>query len=328
MKIKDFKGKYETIIETTITRYQQGGILSGDLVRFRKDAMKNDKVKDMMENYKAMIQDAIGTDLNLRVSAVKSIRPTTAGDVSGGANSGTRAPTDYWVDLAVEYAPGLWRDPITVPIEVLEIVDTDGNLAPVPDSVKRKNKVEMPKEVDSPDGDRKNPNTNTKPQFPNKTTDGRSQVKKPKEVKKKNQGKLTNESLELTLEDVFSNMVGADAGADMGAAPGVDAGIGGIDPSALGSYKLTFGEPYGRNPDELISKIQGMEGLSNNMDAKFEDDNNLTIKVSGDVDPDSLKNMISNIVKGSVEVTKDETMTEFEPKKSVTIASGSPSIGA
>jgi hypothetical protein len=312
MKIKDFKGKYDTIIETTITRYQQGGILSGDLVRFRKDAMKNDKVKDMMENYKSMIQDAMSTDLNLRVSAIKSIRPTTADDISGGANSGTRAPTDYWVDLVIEYAPGLYRNPITVPIEVLELVDTDGNLAPVPDSVKRKNKVEMPKEVDSPDADRKNPNTNTKPQFPNKTTDGRSQVKKPNEVKKKNQGKLT-------LEDVFSNMVGADA------APEV---ADGIDPSALGSYKLTFGEPYGRNPDELISKIQGMEGLSNNMDAKFEDDNNLIIKVNGDIDPDSLKNMISNIVKGSVEVTKDETMTEFEPKKSVTIASGSPSIGA
>lgn len=321
MKIKDFKGKYETIIETTITRYQQGGILSGDLVRFRKDAMKNDKVKDMMENYKAMIQDAMSTDLNLRVSAIKSIRPTTAGDVSGGANSGTRAPTDYWVDLVIEYAPGLWRDPITVPIEVLEIVDTDGNLAPVPDSVKRKNKVEMPKEVESPDADRKNPTKDTKQKYTGTATDGRSQIKKAKEVKKKNQGKLT-------LEDVFSNMVGADAGADMGAVPGAAPGIGGIDPSALGSYRLTFGEPYGRNPDELISKIQGMEGFSNNMDAKFEDDNNLTIKVSGDVDPDSLKNMISNIVKGSVEVTKDETMTEFEPKKSVTIASGSPSIGA
>lgn len=313
-----FKGKYDTIIESTITRFRQGGILSGDLVRIRKDALKNDKVKSMTEQMRVMIEDCLNTDLNIRVSAIKSIRPTTSGYYSGGHNSGTSAPTDYWVDIIKEYAPGVWRDVITVPIEILEVVDTNGNLAPVPDSVKRKNNVEMPKEAESPDADRRNPVTNAKPDFVSSTDDGRNQAKKPVEVKKKNQGKLT-------LEDVFDGMVsGANPGANAGANPGVEPGVG-----ELASYKVTFGEPYGKNPDEIIKKIQGMEGLSNNMDATFDDDNTLTIKVAGDVDPDTLTKMISNVVKGSVNVAQDESgMTEFDPAQSATIASGSPSIGA
>jgi len=310
-----FTGKYDTIIESTITRFEQGGILSGDLVRFRKDALKNEKIKALTSQYIAMIEDAMNTDLNLRACGVKSIRPTTTGNYGGGHFAGTRAPADLFVDIVVEYAPGLWRDPITVPIEVLEVVDTHGNLAPVPDSVKRKNDVEMPQDVESPDADRKNPDSNTKQEIIASIDDGRNQIKAPKEVKKKNQGKLT-------LEDVYGGMAGAAPGAAPGAMPGAAPGIG----SGLKSYRLTFGEPYGRNPEPIITKIQGMEGLSNNMDAKFDDDNNLTIKVNADIDEDTLKKMISNVVTGTVEVAKeDDGMTEFEPKK-VEIASGDQSV--
>jgi len=84
-------------------------------------------------------------DLNLRVSAVKSIYPTTTMNYRGG----TEAPDNIYVDIIIEYAPGLYRNPMTVPIEALEIQDDGINRGPVPDSVKRKSKIHGPEKVET-----------------------------------------------------------------------------------------------------------------------------------------------------------------------------------
>jgi hypothetical protein len=131
---KNFDGKFEKLFENHLTRYQQGGILQGDIVKIREDALQNAIVAAKMENYKDVLKNAMETDLNLRVAAIKSIRPNTAENYDG---YGTDAPDGYFVDLVVEYAPGLWRDPITVPIEILERINTGIEMAPIPDSLKR-----------------------------------------------------------------------------------------------------------------------------------------------------------------------------------------------
>jgi len=309
--MKKFTGKYETLIEAAITRFEQGGLLSGDIVKFRKDVMKNEKVKAMMDNYKAMIEDAINTDLNLRVSAIKSIRPTTSGNYEGGHNSGTDSPTDHYVDIVVEYAPGLWRNPITVPMEVLERVDTGINMAPIPDSLKKKYAVTGPNAVNSPDADRKTPTTNTKPEFTASINDGRNQAKKPVEKKKKNQGKLT-------LEDITDEYLRGDDGR-----------------GNLKTFKITFGNPLmDEQPDEIISRIQTMPGLSNNMEVKPIDANTLNISMDSETTAQELENMITNIIDGRVSVeeveTEDDYMTKFDNNpepEGVVVAGQSPSVG-
>lgn len=132
MKVK-FNGNFKRLCEDVLTRYQQGGLLQGDIVQFAKDALKNDKIRSTTPQMQEIIKDAINSGLNLRVSCIKTERANTATGIVGGAD----APTGFFVDLVVEYAPGLWRDPITVPIEVLERIETGINLAPVPDSLKR-----------------------------------------------------------------------------------------------------------------------------------------------------------------------------------------------
>lgn len=179
MKISDFDSKFSVLAEDVITRYQQGGLLTGDIVKFRKDALKNPKVKDMSSTYKTVIEDAAKTDLNLRVSSVKTIRPTTSNFYGGGQGAGTDAPYDYFVDLVIEYAPGLFRDPITVPIEVLDRVDTGINLAPIPDSLKRPSKSTKPQELETNDKDRRNPMKNTKLEHTPQAKDGRSNIRTP-----------------------------------------------------------------------------------------------------------------------------------------------------
>jgi len=198
-----FENKFVKICEDVITRFQSGGIMQGDLVTIKKDALKNDHVQKMTNVYKEMLKSLMETDLNLRVSVVKSSRPTTTQNYSAD----TDAPTDFFVDCVVEYAPGLWRDPITVPIEILERKDTGINLAPVPDSMKRESKVSKGSEVITKDENRTNAKKNTKLAGAKEPKDGRKQVKKPVESKANTKTEKAKKIKESTLEDVYGQML-------------------------------------------------------------------------------------------------------------------------
>ena len=50
-------------------------------------------------------------------------------------------------DIYIEYAPGLYRNPMTVPMEVVEIMDDGNNTGPVVNSVRRKNNIHGPEET-------------------------------------------------------------------------------------------------------------------------------------------------------------------------------------
>jgi hypothetical protein len=140
--------KFNVLVEEVISRYQQGGLLQGDFVIIRKDALNNPKLKDKPSNFIEMIKNAIATKLPLRVSMVKSERPESSNDLVGGIN---HSPTGYWVDVCVEYAPGLWKDPMTLPLEILDIANPENeNLPSWPDEVKRKdNSTIKPEEIES-----------------------------------------------------------------------------------------------------------------------------------------------------------------------------------
>ena len=140
------ESKFEKLAESTMVRFQQGGILVGDLVRFKKDIVNNPKLKNITDQMRETILQVGESGLNLRVSAIKSIRPSSSGTDQTGA---TESPTDFWVDVVVEYAPGNYSTPFTIPVEVVEQVDTHGNLAPIPDELKREGDVNIkPEEVE------------------------------------------------------------------------------------------------------------------------------------------------------------------------------------
>ena len=159
--MKSKKDEFTQIIEDTIYRFQSGGLMPGDIVKFRKNTMKHQGVSEMSQQYLGMIQNAMDTDLNLRVGSVKSTRPNTTGNYGGGMGGSTDAAADFYVDIVVEYAPGLWRDPITVPLEVLERIDTGINMAPIPDSLKKQTQSTKPAKIVTNDADRTNATTNT-----------------------------------------------------------------------------------------------------------------------------------------------------------------------
>ena len=190
----EFEKKFEKLCEDTIYRFQSGGFLSGDVVKFKTNTLGHARIKELSEQYKDMIKNAMESGLNIRLSSIKSIRPSTSQNYDG---YGVDSPADLFCDVVVEHAPGCWQTPITVPIEVLERVDTGINLAPVPDSLKRQSQSTKPSEITTNDAERTNTKKHTVLANSPKPTDGRSGIKAPQAYKESNN----------SLESVYGKML-------------------------------------------------------------------------------------------------------------------------
>jgi len=139
--------QFDVLFEKELERFQQGGIIVGDRVKFKPDALKLDYIAKRAQSFKDMIATCMadGFDLPLKVGAVKSIYPTSATNFQGGHN----APDGVFLDIYIEYAPGFFRNPMTVPIDAIEVISDGNNRSPIPDSLRRNNNIHGPKEVDS-----------------------------------------------------------------------------------------------------------------------------------------------------------------------------------
>jgi hypothetical protein len=135
---------FEKLYEAESGRFQQGGFFIGDRIAFKKDALKHDYVQKRGQSFQDIIKSCMDPsfDLNLRIGAIKSIYPTTTQNYGNG----TESPDGTFFDIYIEYAPGLYRNPMTVPIDIIDFCDDGNNRGPVPDSIKRPNNVHGPKE--------------------------------------------------------------------------------------------------------------------------------------------------------------------------------------
>lgn len=139
---------FERLFESEMEKFQQGGFEIGQRIRFKKDALKNKYISSRAQSYIDIITGCMepSFDLNLRIGAIKSIFPTTAQTYGAGISN---PPDAVFFDIYIEYAPGLYRNPMTVPAEVIEPIDDGNNRGPVPDSLRRKNKIHKPEKIES-----------------------------------------------------------------------------------------------------------------------------------------------------------------------------------
>ena len=136
--------KFDRLYEAETERFQQGGYLVGDRIRFKKDALKHEYISKRANSFQDIIKSCMDPSFNLvlRIGAIKTIFPTTQ-----NATSGPASPDGIFFDIYIEYAPGLYRNPMTVPIDVIELMDDGNNRGPIPDSIRRQNNVHGPQEV-------------------------------------------------------------------------------------------------------------------------------------------------------------------------------------
>ncbi len=139
--------KYSTIIETAMQRFTSGGFLTGDMVKLKKSVMSSDWAKKQPSNLLQKLKEFAETDKHIRVSAVKTLRPA----VQGGGMPHNQVD-DYYCDIVIESAPGLYHDFMTLPAELLEYQERDINLPELPDSLRYDDNLQHePKELSAED---------------------------------------------------------------------------------------------------------------------------------------------------------------------------------
>lgn len=142
--------KFDTIFESNFTRFQGGGFLTGDVIKFKNGWESSDWCKSAPQQTLDKIKELADSDLILRVSSVKPIRPSVNSDVDQA-----RGVDGFFIDIAQETAPGRYSGHfITVPQDIIEF-DTSGNnerTPDIPDSLRREEDVDLkPKELENED---------------------------------------------------------------------------------------------------------------------------------------------------------------------------------
>jgi hypothetical protein len=129
------RNKFLTLVENNITRYTNGSILVGDIVKLADGYKSSEHFKDLSKDTQNAVEEFFkANDLNKRVVNIKTYYPTSA------PNNDDNRGTCFTAEVAVEIAPGRYykETKIAVPSFILTRVNVDGpNLAPIPNSLKK-----------------------------------------------------------------------------------------------------------------------------------------------------------------------------------------------
>tara|TARA_Y100000310_G_scaffold7435_1_gene8110 strand:- start:5938 stop:6489 length:552 start_codon:yes stop_codon:yes gene_type:complete len=148
---------FNKIIEENMRRYQQNSLIVGDRVKFIDTFLSHDWTKSQpvlkVERLKALIEGGH----NIRVTAVKTVRPQTA-------ESGHFEIIDeIYYDVVEEMAPGRYGHLFTIPQGLVEHLDDYPNLAgETPSDLVQKDPTNIkPQELISGDQSDLHPNKQT-----------------------------------------------------------------------------------------------------------------------------------------------------------------------
>jgi len=132
--------KFLNLIESTIQKMTNGGVLVGDRVSLIDGYKSKEDFKSLPDSVKEYITSLFkDNDLNKKVINIKTEMPSRA-----PGNEDNRGAS-YFADVAVELANGLYdnKNAVTIPVSILQVHDDGINRSPVPDSQKYDNKVQI-----------------------------------------------------------------------------------------------------------------------------------------------------------------------------------------
>jgi len=151
--MKEFRGKYNLLLEQTLYRYQQGGFLRGDYVKLKSGALQGDGAKHISSQVRELLEASDKQDTYWRISYIKSGQSEA---FNGPVDAANIPAAPLYADIIHEYAPGMWKDPVTLPLDMLEKIEVEPQegYAPYPKSLVRPNDNSNKEatEVDQTDG--------------------------------------------------------------------------------------------------------------------------------------------------------------------------------
>jgi hypothetical protein len=134
--------KFVNLHESYMRRYERGGFLVGDVFKFNDNFKSSDSFKALGSNTQGLIDQMLDSGLHIRVVGIKDTEPTRY------PASSDQSSLDVNLDIALDTGGGRYSHYCTIPCCLGQAVQYAPNLLPIPDAMRRKDKVNIkPEEV-------------------------------------------------------------------------------------------------------------------------------------------------------------------------------------
>lgn len=135
--------KFIPLFESYMKRFERGGFLVGDIFKFDDNFKSHDEYKALGQNVKDLIDEMIESGLHIRVVGIKDSSPQR---YPAGDNSSSLSPV---LNIALDNTGGRVTHHCSIPCCLGQPGESPyPNLDPIPDEVRRKDKVNIkPEEV-------------------------------------------------------------------------------------------------------------------------------------------------------------------------------------
>lgn len=160
--------KFDTLFESNFSRFQGGGFLTGDVIKLKAGWESDEWSKTASGPMIEKLKELDASDLLLRVSSVKTLRPAVNSSIDQAMGV-----DGYFIDITQEMAPGRYTGVfVTVPGHLIELDGANDKLPEIPDSLRREEDVDLkPKELETEDTSAEDTGMNNDPQKSTGTDD-------------------------------------------------------------------------------------------------------------------------------------------------------------
>ena len=114
--------KFLALLEKYESRFEQSGFLVGDVFKFNDGYKSHEGYKNLNDNVKDVIDSYVDSDMHIRVTAVDE---------------------DGTITIAQDHGGGRHVGKVTIPSNMGERIDFGNNLPPLPDALRRDDKVQI-----------------------------------------------------------------------------------------------------------------------------------------------------------------------------------------
>ena len=136
------KKRFLPLLESYMRRYERGGFLVGDIFKFDKDFKSSDDYKQLGQNVKDLIDQITDSGLHIHVVNIRDENPQRY----PGGGDGALLPI---LDIALSTSGGRTSHHVSIPCSLGAPISYDPNLPPIPDALRRKDKVNIkPEELE------------------------------------------------------------------------------------------------------------------------------------------------------------------------------------
>ena len=144
------KSKFLSLLESINSKFQRGGFLTGNYVKFVDGFKSKESYKNLSKDMKDILDEFDKSDLHLRITDIKNAMPSNTPGTNENQNG------CVVLDIAQDIGGGR-RDPnrvVTISSDLVQNVDYTPGYAPIPDSqVRPNNTILKPEPLKSEDSE-------------------------------------------------------------------------------------------------------------------------------------------------------------------------------